>query len=125
MNQQTALVRQKPRLQWTDLDWANYLQCTVQEIPDIKDFLDKNYVMAVERNKMTGRYSFTMYKYHTAPSGNQSLQLLLSDDKHSFVNIMDAVRDANNIISTLELSDFWARALNVPKQALQMMLIRE
>ncbi len=125
MTQQKSLIKPKSRLEWTDLDWANYLCCSIQEIPSIRKFLDDNYVTAIERNKTTGRYSFAMYKYHTAPSGAKDLHLMLSDDKHSFSNLIDAMHDANNIISTLEFSDFWAKTLNVPKQSLQMMLIRE
>lgn len=117
--------RRKSRLEWTDENWANYLGCPVEKIPSIRNFLDKTYVTAVERNKITGQYSFAMYKYDTAPSGHNRLRLILSDDKRGFTNITDAVRDANNIISTLELTDFWADTLNIPKQALQMMLIRE
>ena len=125
MTQSKNLVKPKSRLNWNDLDWATYLDCPVQKIPEYKRVLDANYVTAVERNRTTGRYSFAMYKYHTKPSGDQNLQLLLSDDKHSFPTIMDAVHDANNIISTMELSDFWAKALGMPARAVQMMLIRE
>ena len=89
-----------------------------------KKFLDDNYVTVVEHNKTTGRYSFAMYKYHTVPSGAKGLHLMLSADKHSFSNMADAVCDANNIISTLEFTDFWAKTLNIPRQSLQMLLIR-
>jgi len=119
------LVKPKSRLNWNDLDWATYLDCPIQNIPEYKQVLDKNFVMAVERNRTTGRYSFAMYRYHTKPSGDQNLQLLLSDDKHSFPTIMDAVCDANNIISTMELNKFWAKTLDVPARAIQMLLIRE
>jgi len=127
MIQIKSLVRCKPRLEWTNLEWANHLECPIQEISSIRKFLNDNYVMAIERNRKTGRYSFAMYIYHNAPSGAKDLHLMLSadDEKHTFVNPMDALRDANNIISSLEFSDFWAKTLNVPKRALQMMLIRE
>ena len=127
MTQMKSLVRCKPRLEWTNLDWANYLQCPIQEVPSIRNFLYDNYVMGIERNRKTNRYSFVMYRYHIAPSGFKSPQLLLSasDEKHTFSNEKDAIEDANKVISSLELSDFWADALNVPKCALQMMLIRE
>lgn len=125
MTQTKNLVKPKSRLYWNNLDWATYLGCPVQNIPEYKKVLDENYVMAVERNKITGNYSFAVYTYHTKPSGDQNLQLLLSDDKHSFPTIMDAVHDANNIISTMELNNFWAKTLGVPSRAIQMMLIRE
>ena len=127
MLQQKALIKPKPRLTWNNLDWATYLGCPIQEIESIKAFLDDNYVMAIERHRATGRYSFAMYRWHIAPSGAKDLHLMLSadDEKHMSANPVDAIREANNVISTLELSDFWAKALNVPKRALQMMLIRE
>ena len=125
MKQEMSLVKPKSRFEWTSLDWASYLGCSVHEIPSIMKFLGNTYVTAIERHKVTGRYSFAMYKYHTAPSGAKDLHLMLSDDKHSFPNITDALCYANNIISTLEFTDFWAKMLNVPKRSLQMLLIRE
>ena len=119
------LVQQKPRLKWTDLDWATYLDCPVQEIPSIKKFLDDTFVMSIARQKSTGRYCFAMYKYDFAPSGATRLQLIKSGN-NSFSNIMYALHDANNnIISKMELTDFWAKTYNVPRRALQMMLIHE
>ncbi len=115
----------KSRLEWKNEDWANYLDCPVQKISEFKKILDENYVMAVERNAASKLYSFAVYRYDVAPSGAKRLQLLLTDDKHKFANIQDAMHDANNIISSLELNDYCAKALNVPKRAIQMMLIRE
>ena len=115
----------KSRLEWTDADWANYFGCPVQKIPEYKKFLDENYVPAIERNKTTGKYSFVMYKYDIAPSGQKRLQLWLTDDKHSFDTTTEALNNANNTISTLEFTDFWAKMYGVPKQVLQMMLIYE
>ena len=127
MKQEMSLVKPKSRIEWTLLDWANYLGCPVHEIPSIRKFLENNYVTAIVRNRGTGRYSFAMYRYHTAPSGAKDLHLMLSadDEKHTFTNQVDAIREANNIISTLELNDFWAKTLNVPQRSLQMLLIRE
>lgn len=112
------------RSKWTDIMWAYYLGCPVQKIPEYKKFLDENYVPAIERNKTTGKYSFVMYKYDIAPSGQKRLQLWLTDDKHSFDTTTEALNNANNTISTLEFTDFWAKTFDVPKQVLQMLLIR-
>ena len=117
--------RKAGRLTWTDENWANHLGCPVKDIPSIRKYLDNNYVVAIERNKFTGKYSLAMYRYDVAPSGARRLQLLLSDDKHGSVDVKQAIHDANNVISKLELTDFWSKALNVPKRALQMLLIRE
>lgn len=115
----------KSRLDWTDMDWANYLNCPVQKIPEYKKILDANFLTAIERDRETGKYSFVMYQYAIAPSGFKRLQLILSDDKHKFNNLTDAVRDANNVISTFEFTDFKAKMFDMPKKALQMLLIRQ
>lgn len=112
------------RSKWTDAFWAYYLGCPVQEIPEYRKFVDERFVPAIERNRETGKYSLVMYKYDIAPSGQKRLQLWLTDDKHSFDNTIDALHNANNTISTLEFTDFWAKMYEVPKQVLQMLLIR-
>ena len=117
--------KQKSRLDWTDMDWAVYFGCPVQEIPEYRKFLNENYLPAIEYNKTTGKYSFAMYRYDIAPSGHKRLRLWLTDDKHSFVKKEDALHDANNVISTLEFTDFWAKTYKVPKQVLQMLLMCE
>lgn len=112
------------RLQWTDKDWATYLGCPIDKIQEYKNILDKNYLMAIERDKNSGKYFMAVYRYDIAPSGFQRLQLLLSGNKR-FDNVVNALQDANRIISHMELNDFYAKQLNMPKQAIQMMLIRE
>lgn len=112
------------RLEWTDADWANYLDCPIKKIQEYKKILDENYVMLIEQDRVSGQYSFAAYKYNFAPSGIKRLQLWLTDDKHKFATATDAIHNANNIISKLELNDIWAEALNIPNRAIQMMLIR-
>lgn len=114
----------KSRLDWQDSDWATYLNCPVSKIPEYKKILDENFVTAIERDRQSGQYSFALYRYDVAPSGFKRLQLSKTSKK-SFANLLDAVHDANNIISCWELSDFWAKAFNMPKQAVQMLLIRQ
>jgi hypothetical protein len=113
------------RLTWTDEQWATYLNCPVASVKKYKQVLENNYVTAIEKNKKTNLYSFAVYKYDIAPSGAKRLQLLLSDDKHTFSDLTAALNNANNIISTMELSDYVASVLSVPKQAIQMLLIRQ
>ncbi len=114
----------KSRLDWQDADWAKHLNCPVSKIPEYKKILDENFLTAIERDKQSGQYSFALYSYDVAPSGFTRLRLSATGNK-SFTNLLDAVRDANNIISCWELSDFWAKAFDVPKQAVQMLLIRQ
>ena len=117
-------MNNKNRLEWTDMDWATYLGCSVQQVQEYRIFLNDNFVPAIELNKETKKYSFVMYKYHTHPSGHKSLQLM-STRNVNFSNVAEAVDDANSIISCMEFSDFWAKMYEMPKRAIQMMLIRE
>lgn len=113
------------RLNWSDAQWAKYLNCPVESVKKYKQVLENNYVTAIEKNKKTNLYSFALYKYDIAPSGVKRLRLLLSDEKHTFSDLTAAVNDANNVISTMELSDYVASALNMPAKAIQMLLIRQ
>ena len=113
------------RLNWSDAQWAKYLNCPVESVKKYKQVLDNNYVTAIEKNKKTNLYSLAVYKYDIAPSGAKRLQLLLSDDKHAFSDLSHAINNANNIISNMELSDYVASALNMPAKAIQMLLIRQ
>ena len=112
------------RLQWTDKDWATYLGCPINKIQEYKNILDKNYLMAIECDKNSGKYFMAVYRYDIAPSGFKRLQLLLSGNKR-FDNVVNALHDANRIISQMELNDFYAKQFNMPKKSIQMMLIRE
>ena len=114
----------KNRLDWTDLDWATYLGCPVARVSEYRKILDENYVMVIEKNKKSGKYSFAMYRYYVKPSGNDGFQLLLSS-KREFVTKTEAINNANGHISNMELKDFWSKSLNVPSKAIQMMLIHE
>ena len=113
------------RLKWTDTMWAAYFGCPVKKVPEYRNFVDENFVPTIERNIKTGEYSLAIHKFALTPSGCNRLQLWLTDDKHSFNNITDALHRANKTISALEFTDFSAKMYGVPKQVLQMMLIRE
>lgn len=117
-------IKQKSRLDWNDTDWATYLGCPVQDVVKYRKLLEENYFACVEQNKNTGLHSFALYRYDIAPSGVKRLRLLLSSNR-GFANLSDATTDANNIISGLELPDFWSKAFDMPKQAVQMLLIRQ
>ena len=112
------------RLDWNDEDWAKQLNCPVSKVPEYRKIMEDNFLTCIERDKVSGLYSFAMYRYDTAPSGAKRLQLMLTCNKN-FSKAEDALHDANNIISTWELSDFWAKIYGVPKQAVQMLLINE
>ena len=117
-------IKQKSRLDWTDDDWATYLGCPVAKISEYNKILNENYLMALEQDTQTKNHAFAMYRYDIAPSGQKRLRLLFSS-KNPFTQKQDALTHANNIISTMELNDFYAAALGVPAKAIQMLLIRE
>ena len=113
------------REMWSDKEWASYLNCPVEKIAEYRKILNDNFVLGVEQNKETKKYSFVSYKWHIHPSGHRSSQLWLTDDLHRFDTFSQAAQYANqNIISKLQLTDFWAKQYNIPSKALQMMLIR-
>ena len=112
------------RLDWQDVDWAKYLGCSVQQVQEYKEFLNNNFVPVIEHDKKNNRYSFAMYRYHTHPSGHKSLQLMSTRDV-GFATRAEAIDDANSIISCMEFTAFWEKMYNMPKRAIQMMLIRE
>lgn len=109
----------KSRLNWTDMDWANYLGCPVHRVSAYRQILDNNLIPKIECDKKTGKYFFALYRYDVA----KNLQLMMSADRQ-FNRFNDAACDANNIISISELDDYWAEQLHIPNKAIQMMLIR-
>ena len=117
-------IKQKSRTEWNDKDWATYLGCPVAKVADYRNILDRNYVMSIQRDSRTQQYYFAMYRYDITPSGTKRLQLKYSSKKQ-FTTTQDALTDANNIISTIELTDFWAKTFKVPNRAIQMLLIRQ
>jgi len=119
-----TILTSEIRLNWNDKDWAKYLGCPVKKIPEFKKLLDENFLIGIERNAKTGRYSLAVHRYDIRPDGDKRLRLLISSNK-TYDNVSDAVHMANEAISSFELSDFWAGAFGMPKQAIQMMLIRE
>jgi len=114
----------KSRLDWDDTDWAKYLNCPETEIPEYRKWLENTFEPVVEVNKKNGLYRFAMYRYDIAPSGFKRFQLFLTGPEKEFKKATDAVCDANNLISSLEFTDFWAKMYEVPKKVLQMRLIK-
>lgn len=126
MTQSVSLVKQKPRYQWTNLDWANYLQCPIREVPSLRSYISESYLPAVCKHVATGKYHFCVYRLHVAPSGWRDWHLWLSDDKNGFTNAQDAICYANEIaIPQLQFNDIFARFAGVPTRALQLMHIKE
>ena len=114
------------RTQWRDNDWAAYLCCSVADIAKYREILSGMFLTAVAHTAIEGKYRFEMYRYDIAPSGQKRLFLMLSDDAHLFDTEDAAIKYANtNIISKMYLNAFWERHLNVPANAIQMMLIKE
>ena len=121
MKNEMSLVKQNSRQNWSDLDWANYLNCPITEIPSIKNYMQENYSSLISTNMHNGKRFVRLYRHEITPSESIRPIQIYSAELHT----PNFVREANDKISTLELTDFWAKALNVPKRALQMMLIRE
>ena len=110
------------RLKWTDMNWATYLGCSVQQVQEYKQILNEHFIPLIKRDNKTKKYSFEMYRYDT--TGRKKPHLEISD-KRQFNNIAEATDNANSLISCMELKESWANNFNMPKRAIQMMLIRE
>ncbi len=111
------------RLRWTNKDWAKYMNCSITEVKEYKKFLFNTFETGIAKSRETGKYRFEMYKYHISPS-EFKMPLLMFSGKKEFISVDDAIKDANNIISGFELSDYWAKMYEMPKQAVQMLLIK-
>lgn len=113
------------QLNWSDKQWAGYFKCPVHEVLSIKKYMTENFFPVIEQDKNTGKYNFTITRLDTSIAGTKRVLPMVSDKK-KFSSYSDAVKHANNtVIPKLELTQFWASALNVPKFALQMLHIKE
>jgi len=114
------------RLKWTDADWAKYLNCSVENIKEYKKILSKNIIMSIKALGPDYRmYEFQIWKLVVGPKGRKIKQPVFFDFWHQSLNRTEVADNANTIISSLKLKDEVAAKLNVPKAAVQMMLIRE
>lgn len=115
----------KDRTQWRDSDWATYLRCSVADVAKYREVLSGMFLTGIAHSVSEGKYRFELHRYDYAPSGQKRLFLYLSGN-NAFDTYEAALKDANiNIIPKLRLNDFWERHLNVPADAVQMMLINE
>ena len=113
------------RTQWRDSDWAAYLCCSVADVVKYRETLNSMFLTGIARSETEGKYRFELHRYDYAPSGQKRLFLYLTGN-NVFDTYEAALKDANtNIIPKIRLNDFWERHLNVPANAIQMMLIND
>ena len=125
MTTSTSLVLLKPRLNWTDLDWATYLDCPICEIPVYKQRLSKNLRMKIKPLIATNLYEFQIFQLVIGPKGKPVERFVGADWYNQSSDRSQVVRKANEYISGLSLKPGWADKFGVPCHAVQMMLIRE
>lgn len=113
------------RINWSDQDWAKHLGIEVKDLQRVRNFIQDNYDVTIVRNQNTNKYTVALYKYHKSPSGFKTLQLMATANQE-FVESAKAAKYANEqFLSKLEMTDLWAKSLNIPKRALQLLSIRE
>lgn len=113
------------RINWSDEQWASHLGIEPKDLPRVRDFMNENYSAAIVRNKNTNNFTVALYKYHVAPSGFKTLQLMATATK-DFPDSAKATYYANNeFFPSLEMNDFWDKSLKIPKRAFQLLSIRE
>ena len=118
-------MAQLDRLEWTDMDWANYLNCSIEKINEYKKILSANIVMEIKQISSYPMYEFQIYRRVTGQKGRKRKTPVFFDWSHQSHDRTEVVNNANIIISSLTLKDEIATKFNVPKAAVQMMLIRE
>ncbi len=107
------------RANWTDQDWATYLDCEPSRIPEIRKLVNDNYHAALSKNQ-NGQYYLVVFKRNTAPSGfvrvipSFSLKLIGKSPEM-------AIYLANTFIDVLQFSDLQANTLKIPPKAFQLM----
>ena len=113
------------QLTWTDKQWATYLGCSVQDVPNIRAYVHANFFPVIEQDKDTKAYNFVVTKMSTSMAGTRRVMPMISDKK-VFSDLESAITHANNeVIPKLELTNFWSSALYIPRRALQMLHIKE
>ncbi len=113
------------QITWTDEQWAAYLGCPVQEVPSIRAYVCANFFPVIEQDKNTNVYNFIMTRMSTSIAGTRRIMPVVSDKK-VFSDFESARIHANNeVIPKLELTKFWSDALYIPRNALQMLHIKE
>lgn len=113
------------RINWSDQDWAKYLNCPVEKIPEYRKALSANIVMEVHFCNANERYQFQIYQKVVGSEGKTIKSPVYFDFPHTYKDKKRVVRYANEMISSLELKDEVAKKFDVPAKSVQMMLIRE
>ena len=113
------------QLSWTDAQWAAYLGCAVTDIPRFKDYVKSNYFIGIYKDCGTGKKIVEIQRYHKTPSGNVRFVPVVSTPPRS-ASLNSMITYANNeVIPSLELTDLFAKAHNVPTKVLHMLHISE
>lgn len=114
----------KSRKDWADEDWAAHLCCPVEDVPEIREIVQQNYVPEIMFNGKG--YFFSLSKYHLSPSGNESLiQIYRQPKSKGYKTEKKAIKKANGWLGYNELKPFPAMLMGVPEKALQMLFIKQ
>lgn len=115
----------KPRINWTDQQWAMYLDVNIKNLPRIRNLVNENYSAMIVIDKKTSNRAVAIYRYEITPSGFKR-PILMATSKKTFNETDDAVKYANEeFLPNLVLTEYWSRTLGVPDRALQMLSIKE
>lgn len=125
MTTSTGLVMLRPRLNWTDLDWATYLDCPIYEIPVYKHRLSENLRMKIKFLEANRKYEFQVFQLVVGSKGRRVERYVWADCFNQSFDKSQVICNANNHISELKLKPSVAIKFGVPQRAVQMMLIHE
>jgi hypothetical protein len=112
------------RIGWTDRDWANHFNCTLQNVHQYRKVLKQNFLPCIEIDKENREFYFVLYKIGSTLSGKQKLVPMISGGM-AFDSHKDAIKDAyTNIMPGITLEKNWAAGHHIPVNAIQMMHVR-
>jgi hypothetical protein len=116
-------MENKNRLKWTDMDWATYLGCSVQNVKQYRKVLKQNFLPCIEWDTEYKQYYFALYKREIKSSGDEKFVTLMTGGMN-FDSRKDALKDAyDNIMPGITLEKNWARGRNIPVNAIQIMRV--
>ena len=112
------------RTKWTDTDWAAYLGCSVNIVPEYRRKLETRFFTRIAFDKKTEKYHFEMYGYEY-DSFERRKMVLLRRGNDSFDSYSAAAKDANvNIIQKLELNPAFVKMFGMPSKAMQLLVVK-
>ncbi|MCQ2562034.1 MAG: hypothetical protein MJ158_00200 [Alphaproteobacteria bacterium] len=107
----------------SDAEWAQYLECPPSKVTFYRKWVDDRYSAVIEKDNISKKYRFALYKYEIIPDGSKRpIGLITSITEYDTKK--QALDFANCVIPTLRLSEVIAEMNKVPVKCIQMLRCR-